>query len=158
MNGYEAVKASRWFSLDEFSNPEDLVHLRSDFIQELDTLREFYGFPIHPSRHPDGIVRKTGSETSRHFAGDGRLTDAMDVFPEGRVGAFLVAALMSMSFRGIGVYGDTKIILPYQPGPMVHLDRRPGPITFWVRQEGEYIYRERDPQRFYRELGKILDY
>lgn len=158
MNGYDAVEASRWFSLDEFHNPEDLFQVRGDLIHELDHLRELAGVAIHPSRDPQGLIRKDGSVTSRHYVGDGGLSTAIDVFPEGRVASFLVAAMMRMTFRGIGVYGDTKIIEPYQPGPMVHLDMRPGPVALWVRQEGEYISHALEPRRFYKLLGEILNH
>jgi len=158
MNGYRAVVASKWFTLSEFTEPEDLKHTRGDLIHELDALRSEYGSPIHPSRHPDGLARMDGSTTSRHYVGNGRLCDAIDVFPEGRIGSFLVAVMLRMAFRGIGVYGDTQISEPYQPGPMVHLDRRPGQLELWVRQDGEYIYRNNDPHRFYEILGEILSY
>lgn len=156
MNGYDAVLASRWFTLAEFAQPESLRLVRGNLIHEMDALRTHYGLPIHPSRHPDGLARTGGSVTSRHYVGDGRQGDAIDVFPEGQIGSFLVAAIMRMVFLGIGVYGDTNISPPFQPGPMVHLDMRPGPLTMWVRWEGEYVYRNSEPQRYYMLLGEIL--
>lgn len=162
MTAYEVVAHSKWFRLSEFTTPsgesfaDDLRQVQPALIYELEQLRREYGHPIHPSRDRGGLIRTSIEDRgSRHYAGDGRLGNAIDIFPEGDPSAFLVAAIMRMAFRGIGVYGDTRIS-KLQPGPMFHLDMRPGEISMWVRLNGEYIYRNHDPTLYYKALAEAL--
>lgn len=149
----QAVAASTHFSLSEWPDPSVLVDLDPRVITELDALRKRHGLAIHPSRHPRGFARPEPSN-SRHSS-FGRLADAADVFPEGHV-LDCWALAQEGPWGGIGVYLDTRISPPLQPGPMLHLDLREGERVMWVR-DGDYIYRNTDPARFWSLIAKTAE-
>lgn len=155
MNAYEAVLHNNThFSLDEWPEPDILKKVEGSVILNLSALRELHGSPIHPSQNPNGWARVGGSTTSRHYA-VGRLSDAADFFPEGRVLDCWLTAVSMKVWGGFGLYLDTNKN-PRQPGAMMHLDQRPGPRVFWIRNEvGTYIYKHRDPEMFWEALHRV---
>lgn len=145
---------ARNFRLDEWPDPVALTMLDSRVLEGADALRDRVGRAIHPSQHLEGFARTTGSQSSRHFAGSGRMSDAGDWFPTGDIMEWWLAAVEDRRWGGIGVYLDTAIRSnPPQPTSMLHLDLRPGPRLFWVRNEtGEYIYHT--DRRFWKALSR----
>lgn len=120
----------RNFSREEFPDSARLTN--PALFRRLDAFREALGRRIHPSRHPDGWVRTTGSMMSRHHMDH---ADAGDIFCEGDVlWAFVLAQRF---FNGVGIYFDTRVTA-LQPGPMLHVDLRPQPLI-WARS-GDYVY------------------
>lgn len=116
----------------------------SAFLIRMDNWREKLGelSPkafARPSPLKGGWIREDGSETSRHYVGGGRLSDAGDLFLFGGVDqktAFL-AAMMTEGINGFGVYYDTQ--WSHKKTLMVHLDSRPSALI-WARHKGKYIY------------------
>lgn len=154
MDALAYLPSSRWFTASEWPDPNILSLVHARVLQNLDTLRDRYGEPIHPSQHPDGWARQRGSVTSQHYA-VGRLSTAADVFPAGDVLACWLEALRMPEWGGIGLYLDTKLNAA-QPGAMMHLDLRTGPRRLWVRNEiGEYIYHHDSPKRFWDTLPRV---
>lgn len=148
MSGIAAILESKWFDISEFKNCPHPELIDPRLIRSLDELRDRTGIPLHPSRHPMGWTRTTGSKTSRHYA-VGRLSDAGDLFPAHSAVDVILAAHRMPAFGGFGLYLDTKIS-ELQPGPMIHLDLRPGPERYWVRIEsGDYVYHHKEPSQFW---------
>lgn len=130
MNAIEAIRRSDHFELWEF--PRTVDRCRPELIDRLDDLRALVGSAIHPSRHPDGWVRESGSTESMHHVSNAM---AGDVFPAEPLAAFLFAIHL---FGGVGIYYDTRRN-ELQPGAMLHVDLRPG-LVIWCRHEGRYIF------------------
>ena len=81
---------------------------------------------------------------------------AVDVFPSVNVMDFWICAVENLHWKGIGVYLDTNVN-SLQPQPMVHLDidtRSDGQRWFWVRDNGKYIYRHIEPERYWKLLAE----
>lgn len=151
----EVIDLVRHFSPHEWSDPSILSLIDADVLLGLAALRERHGKPIHPSRHPEGWVRHGGSTTSMHYVGDGRLGRAADFFPEGDVRDCWLHAIEDSRWGGFGLYLDTKRNAR-QPGPMMHLDLRPGPRVFWVRTAtGRYVYKHERPNQFWRLFEEV---
>jgi hypothetical protein len=135
----------RYFARDNFSeDPEQ--HAEPGLIYSLDDYRGLLGFPLIPSPTRGALARfrKTESE-SRHYADNGALSDAQDLFPDGDPGQAVLVALTSQLWGGVGLYLDTT----YQSiaWPMLHLDLRPlghnhsrKTALLWIRRDGEYTY------------------
>jgi len=142
------------FTASEWPDVNVLALVDARVLQNLDTLRDRHGQAIHPSRHPDGWARASGSVTSQHYA-VGRLSTAADVFPAGDVLSCWLQALAMPVWGGIGLYLDTRLH-SLQPGAMMHLDIRTGPRKLWIRNEvGEYISESLAPQRFWDALPRV---
>lgn len=159
-NAYEYLIARNhqsFFTPEEWPVPEDLKFVKAEVIYELNNTRRNFGKAVFPSRVPEGLVRRSGSRTSRHYIGDGRLGMAVDVFPSVNVMDFWLCAVENLHWRGIGVYLDTNVN-SMQPQPMVHLDidnRSHGQRALWVRDEkGVYIHKSTDPELFWELLAK----
>lgn len=108
------------------------------FLYRLDLFRAKLGRRVFPSPLVAGWIRTDGSETSRHFIGadgDKRLSDAGDVFPECDL-FYAMCVAIQCGFTGIGLYFDTQ--RNGKPWPILHLDTRPGPLTIWRRDAGQY--------------------
>jgi hypothetical protein len=151
-NVYDYIKEGyiEHFDVDEWPVPEDLKFVDYRVIKYLDELRERFGSAIYPSQVPKGLVRRTGSTTSRHYIGDGSLGLAVDVFPSERSLDCWLEAIGMNVWTGIGVYLDTNRSR-WQPGPMIHLDideNRPKK-TFWVR-DGSYYVKDDNPSKFWK--------
>jgi len=146
------------FSVDEWPRPEDLKFVKSEVIQLLDITRKRFGHPVYPSQNPDGLVRRSGSKTSRHYIGDGSMGQAVDVFPSKNVLDFWLCAVEIPSWTGIGLYLDTNINR-IQPQPMIHLDIGARPArAFWVRdRNGKYIYKSQSSKDFWKNLSEAVD-
>lgn len=137
MRAIEAIDQAPNFARDEF--PETVEGVKPELIERLQAYRTALGRTIHPSRHPMGWRRNSGSTTSRHYTGE-----AGDIFPTGDpLAAFLLACRF---FGGVGIYFDTNIT-DLQPGPMLHCDLREG-LTVWARHEGSYIYPARSQDEY----------
>lgn len=151
-NAYDYINSTQCenFSVSEWPVPEDLKFVDYGVAKYLDDLRKRFGRAIFPSQVPGGLVRRTGSTTSRHYIGDGGQGLAVDIFPSERsLDCWLEAVGMDV-WTGIGVYLDTEIS-SMQPGPMLHLDidtSRPRK-TFWVR-DGNYYVKDDDPSHFWK--------
>jgi hypothetical protein len=151
-NAYEYINSfqCKHFTVDEWPVPEDLKFVDYRVAVYLDELRGRFGSAIYPSKVPEGLVRRTGSTTSRHYIGDGSLGLAVDVFPSERTLDCWLEAIGMDVWKGIGVYLDTNRSR-WQPGPMLHLDidtTRPKK-TFWVR-DGDYYVKDNDPSYFWK--------
>lgn len=145
-----------YFSPNEWPVPEDLQYVHAEVLYNLDKTRHAFGAPVFPSGFRGGLVRRSGSTTSRHYIGDGSLGEAVDVFPSVDVLDFWLLAVENTSWRGIGVYLDTNVNRR-QPQPMVHLDigrREHGNRVFWVRNNGKYIYKYKEPDLFWELLAE----
>lgn len=163
-HAYEALAGEKldYFSLGEWDypptglTPEVLKHVDARVLFALDELRERHGYGIIPSKHPDGWARFGGSSTSRHYAVD-RMCTAADVFPKGSVLDCWLKALHMKQWGGFGLYLDTNRNA-LQPGPMLHLDLRPGPRVLWVRNEvGGYIYKSENARAFWKAIGRVAE-
>lgn len=153
---YDYIAKSRYFKRHEWPDPTVLAYADARLLVGLDALRDAINRPIHPSQHPEGLVRFDGSETSQHYVGNGRLSTAIDFFPEGDVRECWLHAVADPRWGGFGIYLDTKR-LPRQPGPMMHLDLRGGPRVFWVRTAtGKYIYAHKRPNMFWKLFGEAV--
>jgi len=162
MSASEAIRNSRNFTLSEFSNCPDIERIDPRLIRALDRLRDQLGEPIHAGRKPDAFARLTGRPTSRHYA-VGRLSDAGDVFPDKgySMRAWILAQALQEpdgrpSFGGIGLYFDTRRG-PLQPGPMLHLDMRPGPRVLWARDSGRYWTASQQPRKFWQVVVDAIE-
>lgn len=156
MTAYDDLTAYRYgnFSPSEWPDPTVLKLVDTRVLAGLNKLRDMHGKALHPSKHPDGWSRTTGSTTSRHYA-VGRLSDAGDFFPEGDVLECWLKAIQMPEWGGFGLYLDTKKSI-YQPGAMMHLDLRPGPRVFWIRNEiGEYVLKDKEPAKFWNALARV---
>ena len=160
-NAYEFIEKgyAEHFSLEEWPDPEELKYVDYKVIENLDKLREAHGRAIIPSQHPDGLIRTSGSKTSRHYVDIQRreMGEAVDVFPKGDVRDCWIKAVENPEWGGIGVYLDTNRNRN-QPGPMMHLDIdfRNGNRSFWVRNKGKYIYLADEPNNFWFFLAKAV--
>jgi len=129
----------RNFKRSEFHDPID-DHLYDHVIYFLDDYRDALGERVHPSPVSGAIVRFDGSKTSRHYA-VGRLSDAIDIFPEGNPIKAWLTAMSMPEWGGIGIYFDTHN--DGRPWVMLHLDLRPyvGHMrTVWYRLNGKDYY------------------
>jgi len=148
-----------YFSPKEWPVPEDLKYVSTEVLYNLDKTRHAFGAAVFPSGVADGLVRRSGSRTSRHYIGDGSLGKAVDVFPSVDVMDFWLLAIENTAWQGIGLYLDTNVNRR-QPQPMVHLDidhREHGNRVFWVRDRDKYIYKHKEPEKFWEliaEAGK----
>ena len=158
-NAYEYLTDSQtgsYFNPREWPVPDDLKFVKTEVLYNLDKTRHEFGRPVFPSGVADGLVRRSGSKTSRHYIGDGSMGEAIDVFPSVDVLDFWLLCVENRAWRGIGVYLDTNKN-SRQPQPMVHLDvgnREHGKKVFWVRDNGKYIYKHKDPVRFWSLLAE----
>lgn len=158
-NAYEFIDKgfSDNFKLNEWRDPEELKYVDYRVIMNLDDLRDAHGNPIYPSRAEGGLIRTTGSVTSRHHVDPsiGKLGQAIDVFPEGDVRLCWLRAVENTNWGGIGVYLDTNRN-ELQPGPMMHLDIDPrnGFRAFWIRVGGDYVFLHEKPNQFWFYLAK----
>lgn len=122
------------FSASEF--PAGILeYMEPAFLYRLDAFRTELGYQVHPSPLREGWIRESGSETSRHFIGSGRLADAGDVFCAVEPFYAMITAIRC-GFTGIGLYFDTHY--DGQRWPMLHLDTRPGGLVIWTRRAGKY--------------------
>lgn len=108
----------------------------------LDAFREEWGAPCVISPHRDALGRYMGpGETSQHNVDQWGEVRACDFFPKGMdtpedfARAYEIAKRVGAT--GIGIYTDTR------PGPMIHLDVRPGrkpdnPAT-WCRRKVDRV-------------------
>ncbi len=118
----------RYFTPAEFGGNENLKHIDPRIIHALDDMRHRLGKPIRISPAPGALFRLTGSKNSRHYA-VGRLSDAIDIFPESSLREAYNAAVEVSAIGGIGVYPDWK------PRPGMHIDGRPrkgGRVANWM--------------------------
>lgn len=158
-NAYEFIENghARYFSVKEWPNPRDLKYVHYTVIENLDKLRGAHGNAIIPSQDSDGLIRTAGSKTSRHYVdvSRGKMGEAVDVFPKGDVRDCWIKAVENPAWGGIGVYLDTNRNRN-QPGPMMHLDidLRNGNRSFWVRNKGNYIFLDSNPDDFWFFLSK----
>jgi len=123
-----------YFKASEFPESPD-KYASERLIETLDIWREFLGHRIYPSPAPGALARLDGDPNSRHYA-VGRLSDAVDVFPDCGIREAWLAAIRSQMWGGIGVYFDTHF--KGKPWPMLHLDLRPGATAVWYRSNGQY--------------------
>lgn len=150
------MKASELTEWPSYMQPHEwpagtLEHMSAELFTDIVfPIREKTLVPMWPSKLFGAHVRHDG--TSRHSTqGGARLADATDMHVKAHKDMLKVlVALEANDFvGGIGLYFDTNT-------PMIHMDRRPGRVI-WLRVAGEYIYRHKDPVRFYKELGKALE-
>lgn len=111
-------------------------NVSADHLLKIQAFRTELGVPLIPSPVTEGWFRKTGSETSRHYAA-GRLSDAGDLFLSADTDARTAFLLACQHFNGVGIYYDTQI--SGEPRIMLHLDSREVPVT-WCRHKGEYLF------------------
>jgi hypothetical protein len=112
-----------------------------------------------PSPVPEGHVRLTGNPASRHYAGNGRLSDATDFFVAWPHAWDVLTELQGQHYGGIGIYTD--MMLRGVPGDycMFHIDLRPNRLL-WVGwrdgrdQPTQYVYHNRDPLTYHRLLAE----
>jgi len=150
----EYLPNSRHFNPSEWSDAGILEYVDSKVLVGMDTLREGSGIALHPSRLSDGWARFTGSKTSRHYA-EGRLSDAADFFPASNVLDCWLAAMENPLWGGFGLYLDTRRS-KFQPGPMMHLDCRPGKRIFWVRDyKGKMVFLHKNSAQFWALIDKV---
>jgi len=113
-------------------------------------LREKSGIPMWPSSKPDAHIRPEGN--SRHSTKGGeRLSDATDMHVKTHKQMVqLMGVAESIEYiGGIGIYFDTST-------PLIHIDGRPQRLV-WIRtDQGEYVYRENDPVKFYHVLSEQM--
>lgn len=131
------------FKIDYPNFPEfekrkhELAFMSANFILALQMFRSHTGISITPSPVEGAWYRTGGKSTSRHYA-KGRLSDAMDIFPDPeRIHEAWLTALIFEPFGGVGIYFDTA------PSIMMHVDCRPfkdGLKTIWCRDNGKYYY------------------
>lgn len=132
-----------WSDIENFSPGEFpagvLEKIEPGFIYALEFFRVQLGCIVNPSPLVGGWIREGGSETSRHYVGNGRKSDAGDVFCDCDPFHALIVAIRC-GFTGIGLYFDTKY--DGKPHWMLHLDKRPtsnGNPVIWVRDKsGKY--------------------
>jgi len=155
-NAYEFIEKgyAEHFTLTEWPVPEDLRFVDYKVIEYLDDLRESFGHAIYPSQLPAGLVRNDGSQTSRHYVGDGQLGQAVDVFPSVNTLECWLKAIENRAWFGIGVYLDTNVSR-MQPQPMLHLDidNSRSSRSLWVR-DGDYIFKSTNPEKFWKKLSE----
>lgn len=136
----------RYFTRDEFRGATfaggpviDLTPLlAASVVLAADELRARLGVPLVPS-HVDGALVRIYNDQSRHFAGEGRLSDALDLFtPQASLAQVFEAAADIPAIGGVGLYPHTR------PHPLVHIDTRPrgfgGRQATWARDDaGAYV-------------------
>jgi hypothetical protein len=104
-----------------------------------DELRALLGLPLIVSHVDGAVVRTYGSATSRHYHGDGRLSDALDLFsPQAPLERVFELAASLPAIGGVGLYPHTS------PHPLIHVDVRPrgfgGQLATWARDDkGQYV-------------------
>lgn len=134
-----------YLSPQEFSENPD-KRAQPDIIYSLHDYRSILGRAFYPSPTPGALARlREEDKGSRHYAGKGRLSDAVDGFPAGNAANAFLVAITSQLFGGIGLYLDTHY--DGREWPMLHLDLRPlgtdhaqETALIWIRQDGEYHY------------------
>jgi hypothetical protein len=150
------------FSRDAFAVDPD-KYISPQIVHNLEQFRRWYGSPIHPSPVERGLARfKDRDEGSRHYA-VGRLSDALDWFPEGSVQQAWLLAISCGLFGAVGIYTNTKF--RGRKWTMFHTDNRPGGVghsrthpLLWWRNEDGYFYLQYDRearQRFFGLLDKL---
>lgn len=143
INWPKAFKRTEWPSNSVDYMSEELFNLA------LFPLREQSGVPMWPSKLFDAHVRYTG--TSQHSTNGGaRKSTATDmhVKTKAELAKVFTHAMRIPAIGGIGLYFDTNV-------PMFHIDTREK-FAAWLRVDGEYIYLNADPVRFYKTLGEYL--
>lgn len=150
MNSRTMINWINEFSASEWpGNVIDVMAPRL-FHMALFPLRIACGFAMWPSAFESAHVRPSGD--SRHSTKGGtRLSDATDMHVRtyAQLMRVFMEALAIPAIGGIGLYFDTNT-------PMFHIDTRPERLV-WIRVDGEYIYLNNDPIRFFIELGKALE-
>lgn len=116
----------------------DMSKVNVNVIHALQQFRSSTGILMIPSP-AEGAITRINGRTSRHAIDNGRLSDAIDFFPDPqRFFKCLTLALIFKPFGGVGFYPDTDT------GPMLHVDCRPykstGFKTIWCRCGGTYYY------------------
>ena len=146
--------------------PNVLQHLRGDVLLAKDKVRRIHGSAISPSPIRGAHVRVHGSVTSRHYIGNGRLSDATDFFPHGNAQNCFLACMSVEEIGGIGIYLDTfNGNIRHGLVPMFHIDLRPrqasGSRTFWMRlKDGTMINPHSNNgsmKRFFEELTFLAE-
>jgi hypothetical protein len=130
----------QYFAKDNFPEDPD-KHADPDLLYKLDAFRTNWGYRIYPSPAPGALARINDPDSQHYSDGKGRLSRAVDVFPDCPGGVAFLAALASNLWEGIGLYLDTHF--RNQPWDMLHLDLRSRPdqlALYWIRRQGEYIY------------------
>lgn len=145
------------FSKDEFPEDPDL-YAYPPLIRLLDKQRDLYGYRIYPSP-ASGALAREGNGHSMHCYETWGGSKAIDVFPDfcddgkhDKTIDFLMLALASQLWGGIGVYLDTQF--HGRSWRMFHLDLRQlgtghnqENCLVWVRAEdGQYKYPQYDPR------------
>ena len=133
-----------------------LTLVSAELILVLQQLRTDSGIPIIPSPVHAGWARIDGSPDSRHYA-VGRLSDAGDIFPaRGRAFDCWLLAQEISRIGALGLYGDTRGP-DGRPWTMMHIDLRPRPRLFWIREDGKYYYLHRDPVSYWRAFKYLVN-
>lgn len=118
-------------------------------------LREATGIAIWPSSLARAHVRHEHGKGGHYTNGKTNLSSATDFHTKSYENLMvLVKYLESMdSVGGIGIYFNTNT-------PMFHADLmsfRKRRLMWLVNKKGEYLYRENDPDKFAKELAKLLE-
>lgn len=137
-----------------------LEHMGARVILALSDARDALP-PSHafmPSPVVGGHVRTTGNTANRHYAGNGRLSDATDFFVAWPHAWDVLTELQRHpNIGGIGIYTD--MMLRGVPGDycMFHIDMRPNRLL-WVgwresrEQPTQYVYHNSAPRMYHRLL------
>lgn len=127
------------FTVDEFQGQLHL--LDAQVIYTLATLRSLIG-RIRISPAPGAVARTQGSESTMHFAGNGRLSLAVDIMPLDVDLKTAYQAAKSISQIGaVGVYPD------WNPQAGLHIDLRKRKAAFKIAEwsglkiNGSQVYR-----------------
>jgi len=140
------------FKKEDFSEDPD-KYAEPELIYRLNYFRIKYGLPIYPSP-VSGALARFDDGTSQHSVKKWRLSNAVDVFPEGYPIQVYNYALSLRLFNGIGIYLDTTGLDGFS-WIMFHFDIRDtgyanGIPLIWIAEKimenGELITKYRYPQ------------
>jgi len=110
-------------------------------------IRTAINAPISPSWAKGGTGFHRANSLSSQHSCIGRLSTAGDWFPErGFVFKAWLSAIQCDEIGGIGLYNDTTGN-DGKPQDMFHIDFRDYRII-WIRDNGEYIYYHKEPDKF----------
>lgn len=137
------------FTVGEF--PENPRLADSELLIAIQGYRDKLNNVFHISQAAGALARVTGRLTSKHRVRikDGKLSTAIDGFPEGDIFKAWVIAINCGLWGGVGVYFDTS--LKEKPTPMLHLDLREEPLI-WFRVDHKYHYPNKS--KFYKDLSE----